>query len=135
MTILIGREGRPCSAKFCHRRFRGRLELDRPRTGVRAGLSEPPELPELPTIAESGYREFLATYWNDMLAPAGTPPAIVEKLNAAINASLQTAEMRASVTKLGMVPRIATTRELAALIASEYGKWLAVAKAADIKVE
>ncbi len=93
------------------------------------------ELPELPTIAESGYREFLATYWNGVLAPAGTPPAIVEKLNAAINASLQTAEMRASVTKLGMAPRITTTKEFGALIAAEYGKWLAVAKAADIKVE
>jgi tripartite-type tricarboxylate transporter receptor subunit TctC len=93
------------------------------------------ELSELPTIAESGYREFLATYWNGVLAPAGTPPAIVEKLNATINASLQTAEMRASVTKLGMAPRIATTKEFGALIAAEYRKWLAVAKAADIKVE
>ena len=94
-----------------------------------------PELPELPTIAESGYREFLATYWNGVLAPAGTPPTIVEKLNAAINASLQTAEMRASVTKLGMAPRTATPQEFAALIAAEFEKWLAVAKAADIKVE
>jgi tripartite-type tricarboxylate transporter receptor subunit TctC len=76
-----------------------------------------------------------ATYWNGVLAPAGTPAAIVEKLNAAINASLQTAEMRSSVTKLGMAPRIATTREFGALIAAEYGKWLVVAKAADIKVE
>jgi tripartite-type tricarboxylate transporter receptor subunit TctC len=94
-----------------------------------------PELPELPTIAESGHGEFLATYWNGVLAPAGTPQTIVDKLNAAINASLQTAEMRANVAKLGMAPRIATPREFAALIAVEFEKWVAVAKAADIKVD
>ncbi|HKA79880.1 MAG TPA: tripartite tricarboxylate transporter substrate binding protein [Xanthobacteraceae bacterium] len=94
-----------------------------------------PDLPELPTIGESGHGEFLATYWNGVLAPAGTPPPIVEKLNAAINANLQTAETRASVAKLGMAPKIATTREFGALIATEFEKWLAVAKAADIKVE
>ena len=94
-----------------------------------------PELPELPTIAESGYRDFLATYWNGVLAPAGTPQTVVDKLNTLINASLQTADMRANVTRLGMAPRIATTQEFAALIAAEFEKWLAVAKAADIKVE
>jgi tripartite-type tricarboxylate transporter receptor subunit TctC len=93
------------------------------------------ELPELPTIGESGYGEFLATYWNGVLAPAGTPATIVEKLNIAINTSLQTAEMRANVTKLGMTAKTATTREFGALIAAEFDKWLAVAKTADIKVE
>jgi tripartite-type tricarboxylate transporter receptor subunit TctC len=111
---------------------------------IRAGKLRPlavtsdartPEFPELPTIGESGYREFLATYWNGVLAPAGTPPAIVEKLNATINASLQTEQMRASVATLGMAPRTATPPEFAALIAAEFEKWLAVAKAADIKVE
>jgi tripartite-type tricarboxylate transporter receptor subunit TctC len=94
-----------------------------------------PEFPELPTIAESGYRDFLATYWNGVLAPAGTPQAVVGKLNTVINANLQTADMRASVTRLGMAPRVATTQEFGALIAAEFEKWLAVAKAADIKVE
>jgi tripartite-type tricarboxylate transporter receptor subunit TctC len=94
-----------------------------------------PELPELPTIGESGYREFLATYWNGVLAPAGTPRPIVEKLNATINASLQTEQMRANVAALGMAPRTATPPQFATLIAAEFEKWLAVAKAADIKVE
>ncbi len=94
-----------------------------------------PELPALPTMPESGYGEFLATYWNGVLAPAGTPPPIVDKLNAAINASLRTAEMQASIAKLGMVPKIASPQEFAALIAAEFGKWTTVAKTANIKVD
>ena len=94
-----------------------------------------PELPALPTMPESGYGEFLATYWNGVLAPAGTPPPIVDKLNATINASLRTAEMQASIAKLGMVPKIASPQEFAALIAAEFGKWTTVAKTANIKVD
>ena len=94
-----------------------------------------PELPALPTMPESGYPEFLATYWNGVLAPAATPRAIVDQLSAVINASLETPEMRASVTKLGMTPKIASPQEFAALIGAELDKWTAVAKAANIKVD
>jgi tripartite-type tricarboxylate transporter receptor subunit TctC len=93
------------------------------------------DLPDLPTMPESGYPEFLATYWNGVLAPAGTPAAIVTQLNTIINASLETAEMRASVIKLGMAPKLASPGEFAAQIAAEYERWLGVAKAANIKVE
>jgi tripartite-type tricarboxylate transporter receptor subunit TctC len=86
-------------------------------------------------MPESGYGEFLATYWNGVLAPAGTPAAIVDKLNAAINASLTTAEVQASVARLGMAPKIASPQQFAALIAAEFEKWTAVAKTANIKVE
>jgi tripartite-type tricarboxylate transporter receptor subunit TctC len=94
-----------------------------------------PELPALPTMPESGYPEFLATYWNGVLAPAATPRAIVDQLSAVINASLETPEMRASVTKLGMTPKIASPQEFAALIGAELDKWTAIAKAANIKVD
>jgi tripartite-type tricarboxylate transporter receptor subunit TctC len=94
-----------------------------------------PELPALPTMPESGYPEFLATYWNGVLAPAATPRAIVDQLSAVINASLETPEMRASVTKLGMTPKIASPQEFAALIGAELDKWTAVARAANIKVD
>jgi tripartite-type tricarboxylate transporter receptor subunit TctC len=94
-----------------------------------------PELPALPTMPESGYPEFLATYWNGVLAPAATPRAIVDQLSAVIKASLETPEMRACVTKLGMTPKIASPQEFAALIGAELDKWTAVAKAANIKVD
>jgi tripartite-type tricarboxylate transporter receptor subunit TctC len=94
-----------------------------------------PELPNLPTMPESGYPEFLATYWNGVLAPAGTPVPIVERLNAAIAAILQTSEVQASVRKLGMTPKIASPPQFRDLIAAEFEKWTAVAKAANIKVD
>jgi tripartite-type tricarboxylate transporter receptor subunit TctC len=93
------------------------------------------ELPELPTMPESGYPEFLATYWNGLLAPASTPAPVIDELNATINASLAQPEVRANVIKLGMTPQPATPREFAALIAAEFEKWTAVARAAQIKVE
>jgi tripartite-type tricarboxylate transporter receptor subunit TctC len=60
---------------------------------------------------------------------------IVDQLNAAINASLATSEMRANVTKLGMTPKIASPRQFAELIATEFAQWKAVAKAADITID
>jgi len=93
------------------------------------------ELPELPTMPESGYADFLATYWNGVLAPAGTPQAIVDRLNAVINASLDTPQMRASVAKLGMTPMTRSPQLFADRIAAEFGQWTAVAKAANIKVD
>jgi tripartite-type tricarboxylate transporter receptor subunit TctC len=94
-----------------------------------------PDLPHVPTMPESGYPEFLATYWNGVLAPAGTPVLVVERLNAAIAAILQTSEVQASVLKLGMSPRIASPQQFGDLIAAEFEKWTAVAKAANIKVD
>ncbi len=67
--------------------------------------------------------------------PAGTPAAVVDKLNAAINASLTTAEVQASMAKLGMVPKIGSPQDFAGQIATEFAKWTAVAKAADIRVD
>jgi len=93
------------------------------------------ELPDVPTMAESGYPGFLAAYWNGVLAPAGTPAAIVERLNVTINASLAAAEMRASVLKLGMTPKIATPQEFGARIAAELAEWTAVAKAAGLSID
>jgi tripartite-type tricarboxylate transporter receptor subunit TctC len=93
------------------------------------------ELPDLPTMPESGYGEFLATYWNGVLAPAGTPAAVIDRLNAAINASLTTAEVQASMARLGMVPKIGSPQDFAGQIAAEFAKWTAVAKAADIRVD
>src|SRR5215510_8326973 len=59
-----------------------------------------PELPKVPTMIESGYPDLALGFWAGIWAPAGTPDAIVKRLNAAINESLASAEMRASLDKL-----------------------------------
>ena len=63
-----------------------------------------PDLPDVPTALESGYPDLVVTTWTGLFAPAGTDPAIVRKLNGAINEALGSAELRAALAKVGNVP-------------------------------
>jgi tripartite-type tricarboxylate transporter receptor subunit TctC len=99
------------------------------------GETRSSQVPDVPTMDETGHRGIIATYWNGMLAPAGTPPAIVERLNAAINAAMATPELRAALLKLGSEPRTATSRQFAAFIAEEAHRWAEVARQAKIRVD
>lgn len=91
-------------------------------------------LPEVPTMAQSGYGGIAATYWNGLLAPAGTPAAIVARLNAAVNQAVATPELSAALRKLGSDPKTGTSQEFAAFIAAEVQRWGKVVRAANIKV-
>ena len=93
------------------------------------------EMPVLPTMIESGLAGFSGFYWNGVLAPARTPASVITRLNAVINESLSSAEMRQTITKLGMEPRIGTPQEFSDLIAAEIKKWTAVARAANLTVD
>jgi tripartite-type tricarboxylate transporter receptor subunit TctC len=92
-------------------------------------------LPDVPTTAESGYPKLLASFWSGLLAPAGTPPAIITKLSAATNDILRSPEAQNGLARLYAEARIGTPQDFAAFIASEATKWTDVAKAANIKVE
>ena len=73
--------------------------------------------------------------FNGIVAPKATPAAIVNKLNAAINEGLKTAEMQDTITKLGAVTDIGTPEQFGAFIATNFQKWTAVGKAANIKID
>ena len=90
-----------------------------------------PEMPDLPTLAEAGVDGFVGFYWNGVLAPAGTPAPIIDKLNAVINEGLRSREMQAALARLGMEPKIGSPQDFAALIAAEHRRWTAVARAAN----
>jgi tripartite-type tricarboxylate transporter receptor subunit TctC len=94
-----------------------------------------PLLPEVPTTAESGYPKIIASFWSGLLAPAGTPAAIVEKLNAAANEILRSKEAQAGLARLGAEARIGAPRDFAAFIAAETPRWAAIASETGIKVE
>jgi tripartite-type tricarboxylate transporter receptor subunit TctC len=94
-----------------------------------------PQFPDIPTVAESGLTGFVATYWNGLLAPAGTPANVIAKLSVTINDSLRTEEMQASLRRLGAEPRIMAPAEFAAFMVAESRKWSEVARAASIKVD
>jgi tripartite-type tricarboxylate transporter receptor subunit TctC len=99
------------------------------------GDARVPQLPDVPTMTESGFAAIAATYWNGLLAPAGTPAPIVARLNAAVNQALAVAEVRSALTKLGSDPKSGTPQEFAAFIAEEVQRWGKVVREANIKVE
>jgi tripartite-type tricarboxylate transporter receptor subunit TctC len=94
-----------------------------------------PELPEVPTMMESGFPGLSAWFWSGLWVPTGTPSAIVDKLNAATNAALRSPEMKASMNKLGIEATIGSPQDFAAFIADEAPKWARIVEASGVKVE
>ncbi|MDW5442728.1 tripartite tricarboxylate transporter substrate binding protein [Polaromonas sp. SM01] len=94
-----------------------------------------PVAPELPSLEQSGYKGSAAELWWGVLAPAGTPQPIVDKLNTEINKIVQSAEMKDFFLREGAEPAPMKPAEYEAFIAAEIDRWKKVAKASDIKPE
>jgi tripartite-type tricarboxylate transporter receptor subunit TctC len=92
-------------------------------------------LPDVPTADEQGLKGYDANTNGGMLAPAGTPKAIVDKLNAEINAALKMPDVRAKLEAAGIEIQGGTPQDYAALIKSDLAKWSRVVKAAGIPLE
>jgi tripartite-type tricarboxylate transporter receptor subunit TctC len=91
--------------------------------------------PELPTLIEGGLPDFVALTFTGMMAPAGTPAPVINKLNAAINESLKGADVVAALGKLGAEVRTGTPEEFGAFLARERDKWVDVVTRTGIKAE
>ena len=94
-----------------------------------------PLLPDLPTIAESGYPGFDALAWNGVLVPAATPKAIVQRLNTEINAILKDPDVVQKMHAAGFDLVGGTPEDFGVLIRSESKKWVPVIRKAGVKVE
>jgi tripartite-type tricarboxylate transporter receptor subunit TctC len=92
-------------------------------------------LPDVPTVAESGVPGFETSQWYGILAPAGTPDAIVRKLSTEINRILRSPEVIERLAADGSVPQGSTPEEFAKFIAAEQKRWGQVVKTANIKPE
>jgi tripartite-type tricarboxylate transporter receptor subunit TctC len=92
-------------------------------------------LPQVPTIAESGYPGFEATNWYAFVAPLRTPVEVVQRLNGAIVAALNDPEVAAQLRKLGLDPAPTSSDEAARFIRQEGDKWGALVRQAGIKSE
>jgi tripartite-type tricarboxylate transporter receptor subunit TctC len=92
-------------------------------------------LPDVPTMVESGFPDFVVRAFFGLAAPSGTPAPIVDKLNATINAEMSSNEVQTTLKRLGAEPGSGTAAEFAAFIAAERKRWSAVAKAANISID
>jgi tripartite-type tricarboxylate transporter receptor subunit TctC len=99
------------------------------------GARRSPELPNVPTLIESGFpgAAFIAAF--GIVAPAGTPPDIVRKLNRAINDSLSSDSMKQMLAKIGFESNVGAPEDFAAFIAEELAKWVDVAKVTRVKID
>jgi tripartite-type tricarboxylate transporter receptor subunit TctC len=94
-----------------------------------------PELPDVPTMRESGFDGFPTEVWFTLMAPAATPPDIIAKLNAAENSRLKSPEVQAAIAKLGLETRALSLQELNTLLADERQLWQAVARTSGVHLE
>jgi tripartite-type tricarboxylate transporter receptor subunit TctC len=91
-----------------------------------------PGLPEVPTVAQAGVPGYSATSWNAIAAPAKTPPAVIERLNRAINQALAAPDVQQKLALQGVVARGSTPADMGKLLDGDIGKWRKVIEDAKI---
>ena len=91
--------------------------------------------PSVPTVAESGYAGFEAATWSGLVAPAGTPPAIIQKLNAAAAKALAGPAMQKQLADEGSTPLGGTPAQFASFLRTEHAEWGAAVREAHIKLD
>jgi len=99
------------------------------------GAQRSPAVPDLPTMQEAGVKDYESATWYGILAPAGTPTEIVNKLNGEIVAILKQQDIRTRLSHEGAEPVGNTPQQFGAFIRSEIAKWAAVIKAAGLRAE
>lgn len=93
------------------------------------------QLPDVPTVSEAGLAGYDSTGWFGVVAPADTPPAVVDRLNAEITAALNDAKIQASMRNLGVEPAPTRADAFERYIRSETDKWAKVIKQANIRIQ
>lgn len=100
-----------------------------------ASLERTPLLPDVPTLGESGIKDFEVVNWFGIVGPANLPKPVNDRLNQAINRVVQSADTKERFSTLGFVPRGTTSEELDKHIRSEIERWRSVIKSQNIKPE
>ncbi len=99
------------------------------------GARRMPELPEVPTMAEAGYPHVTSIIYYGFFGPAGLPPDIVKRVNAAVHAALKSPELVARMAELGFEPTLGSPQDFANLLVADMKKWLPIVKATGFQME
>jgi tripartite-type tricarboxylate transporter receptor subunit TctC len=99
------------------------------------GPQRAPDLPDVPAMPEVGFPAVTSGAWTALLAPKGTPPEIIAKLNAAVNAALKAEPMKSALAKIGAQPRGGTPQDLAAHMARETAKWQPIVASLNLRAD
>ncbi len=94
-----------------------------------------PQMPDVPTVAEQGYPNFATTSWWALVAPAGTPPATLQKLHDAVSKGLATQATQEKIRQIGADITNLSLQESQAYTTSELDKWKAIAETAKVKLD
>ncbi len=100
-----------------------------------AGATRDPQLPDVPTVVEAGFPKLQAPFWLGVVAPAGTPPAIIDKLNGAFRQAMNDPTTRKRLDELGAEVKIGSPEDFKKMLATELALWTGVVKAANIQRE
>jgi tripartite-type tricarboxylate transporter receptor subunit TctC len=111
------------------------IKGDKLRALAVTSLKRLPALPDVPTIAESGYEGFEATDWKALVAPAGTPAEVIERVSAEVTKALNDPDMIQRLHEEGSEPLVGTPQELGQLLKAEYERWAEIVKESGAKVE
>lgn len=94
-----------------------------------------PSLPDVPTVAESGYPGFEADQWYGVVAPTGTPSTLVQRLNREINQALTHPDVQKPLSNEGAIPKPSTPEQFGQLIAAEIPRWADVVRRGQVKAD
>jgi tripartite-type tricarboxylate transporter receptor subunit TctC len=111
------------------------IEAGKLRPLAVAGSERFAKLPNVPTTAEAGFPDIYGPFWLGVVAPAGTPRDIINKLNTAFRDALSQARAREQLARLGAESKVGTPEDFRKMLADELARWNGIVKAADLKVQ
>jgi tripartite-type tricarboxylate transporter receptor subunit TctC len=111
------------------------IRQDKVRPLATTSATRYPQLPDVPTMAESDFPQLELNAWTGILAPSGAHQAVVDALNATVNDSLKSPELRKSFAAMSFETKIMSPKEFATFFAAEARRWPPIIKAAGIKPE
>jgi len=94
-----------------------------------------PTLPDVPTMAEAGLRDYVAVGWQGIMVPAGTPAAAIERLNTEINKALADPELRTTLSNQGLIVVGGSVQQFADFLRQDTSRWAATVKASGASVD